>query len=319
MGVYKRKLAKGIRWYYSGQFQGQKYFSKAKYLTKTECLKAEREKLIEMEQNIDKPQNEMMLVNVMSARLDEIKTNHSYCYYKESQRYYKMLIQQVGNVPVTSVTKAQINSFLLEYSKNLRGRGRTNHGANAMLRSIKAIFNYAIRIFDIDTRNPCVGIKLFPVDINLKYIPSEQEIALVRDALDNEECFLFDFVEQTGCRISEALRLSFEDIQEGLVTFWTRKAKNSNLTPRRIPVPESLVEVKGEGCVFKRWNEKPRFLEKRIKKLCSKKWNWHNLRHRRASIWANEGRTLLEIMQLLGHSNLSTTQKYLQILGHIKL
>ena len=319
MGVYKRKLAKGIRWYFSGQYLGQKYFSKATYLTKTECQKAEREKLIEMEQNIDNPQNEMMLVNVMSARLDEIKTNHSYYYYKESQRYYKMLIQQVGNIPVASVTKAQINSFLLEYSKNLRGRGRTNHGANAMLRSIKAIFNYAIRIFDIDMRNPCVGIKLFPVDINLKNIPSEREIGLVRDALDNEERFLFDFVEQTGCRISEALRLKFEDIQEGLVTLWTRKAKNSNLTPRRIPTPECLLNKKGTGQIYSRWNSKPKFLERYVRKLGMKRWSWHNLRHRRASLWAKEGRTLLEIMQLLGHSNLSTTQKYLQILGHIKL
>ena len=319
MGVYKRKLAKGIRWYFSGQFQGQKYFSKATYLTKTECQKAEREKLIEMEQNIDKPQNEMILVNVMSARLDEIKANHSYYYYKESQRYYKMLIQQVGNVPVASVTKAQINRFLLDYSKKVRGRGRTNHCTNAMLRSLKALFNYAIRIFDVDMRNPCIGIKLFPVDINLKYIPSEQEIALVRDALDNEECFLFDFVEQTGCRISEALRLRFEDIQEELVTLWTRKAKNSNLTPRRIPIPECLIGKKGTGQIFGRWNNKPKFLGRYVKKLGMKRWNWHNLRHRRASLWAKESRTLLEIMQLLGHSNLSTTQKYLQILGHIKL
>lgn len=319
MGVYKRKLAKGIRWYYSGQYQGQKYFSKAMYLTKIECQKAEREKLIELERNIDKPQNEMMLVDVMNARLDEIKANHSYHYYKENQRYYKMLLEQVGNISVTAVSKAQINTFLLEYSKNLRGRGRTNHGANAMLRSIKALFNYAIRIFDIDTRNPCVGIKLFPVDINLKYIPSEQEIALVRDALDNEECFLFDFVEQTGCRISEALRLRFEDIQEGLVTLWTRKAKNSNLTPRRIPIPECLTDGKGIGQIFGRWNNKPKFLERYVRRLGLNRWNWHNLRHRRASLWAKEGRTLLEIMQLLGHSNLSTTQKYLQILGHIKL
>jgi len=71
MGVYKRKLAKGMRWYFSGQFQGQKYFSKAAYLTKTECQKAEREKLIEIERNIDKPQNEMMLIELMNALLQK--------------------------------------------------------------------------------------------------------------------------------------------------------------------------------------------------------------------------------------------------------
>jgi len=321
MGVYKRKLSKGMRWYFSGQFQGLKYFSKAMFLTRAECLMAERDRLqqIEAEINTQQPESEIMLVDVMSARLDEIKANHSNRYYKETQRYYKILLKYLGNIPVASVRKVQINKFLFEYSKQVHERGSSNYCTNAMLRSVKALFNYAIRIYDIEMRNPFVGIKLFPVDIKLKYIPSEKEIASVRSALDNEECFLFDFVEQTGCRINEALRLRYENIQEGLVTLWTRKAKNSNLTPRRIPVPECLKKIQGNGCIFGRWKDKPKFLERYIRKLGLKKWSWHNLRHRRASLWAQEGRTLLEIMQLLGHSNLSTTQKYLQILGHIKL
>ena len=80
-----------------------------------------------------------------------------------------------------------------------------------------------------------------------------------------------------------------------------------------------FIRINGTGQIFGRWNNKPKFLERYVKKFGMKRWNWHNLRHRRASIWAKEERTLLEIMQLLGHSNLSTTQKYLQILGHIKL
>ena len=84
MGVYKRKLAKGMRWYFSGQFQGQKYFSKAMFLTRAECLMAERDRLqqIEAEINIQQPENEIMLVDVISARLDEIKANNSNRYYK---------------------------------------------------------------------------------------------------------------------------------------------------------------------------------------------------------------------------------------------
>ena len=45
-------------------------------------------------------------------------------------------------------------------------------------------------------------------------------------------------------------------------------------------------------------------------------WNWHNLRHRRASIWHNkEKRPLYEVMVLLGHSNIKTTQGYLQLIS----
>jgi len=160
---------------------------------------------------------------------------------------------------------------------------------------------------------------LLPIDIKLKYIPTDREVTLVRESLDNGERVLFDFVEQTGYRINEALKLKSEDINEDLVTLWTHKAKNSNLTPRSIPAPDFFAGKKGKGRVFDRWDNQPRFLEKHIGKLEIRKWSWHNLRHRRASIWASEGRTLLEIMQLLGHTNLSTTQKYLQILGYIKL
>ncbi|MBF0487991.1 MAG: site-specific integrase [Nitrospirae bacterium] len=46
-----------------------------------------------------------------------------------------------------------------------------------------------------------------------------------------------------------------------------------------------------------------------------KQWAWHNLRHRRASIWANGGMSTLEIMQRRGHNNISTTMGYLRLLG----
>jgi site-specific recombinase XerD len=44
-------------------------------------------------------------------------------------------------------------------------------------------------------------------------------------------------------------------------------------------------------------------------------WTWHNLRHKYASELCRKGVPLFEIMNLLGHSNLKTTQNYLQLLG----
>jgi integrase len=114
--------------------------------------------------------------------------------------------------------------------------------------------------------------------------------------------------------IKEALRFKAEDIDGNLITLWTRKSKNSNLTPRRIPKPDCLIGFTGKGKVFEDWESYPRFLED-----LTDNWNWHNLRHRRASIWANNGLTTFEIMVRLGHSNLSTTMKYLQLLGFTRL
>ena len=146
------------------------------------------------------------------------------------------------------------------------------------------------------------------------FISTDGEITSIRSKLNSNQTFLFDFVDQTACRIMEAIRFKAEDIDGNLITLWTRKSKNSNLTPRRIPKPDCLIGFTGKGKVFKDWESYPRFLED-----LTDNWNWHNLRHRRASIWANNGLTTFEIMVRLGHSNLSTTMKYLQLLGFTRL
>ena len=71
--------------------------------------------------------------------------------------------------------------------------------------------------------------------------------------------------------------------RQDLITLWTRKARNSNLTPRKVPKPSCLKE-QGKGRVFKDWSDYLRFLEEKVKELDQPKWNWHNLRHCRASI-----------------------------------
>ena len=113
----------------------------------------------------------------------------------------------------------------------------------------------------------------------------------------------------------EAIRFRYQDTDGDLITLWTRKSKNSNLMPRRIPKPDCLTDKKGKGRVFTEWTSYPRFLDEKVKTLDQEKWNWHNLRHRRASLWANQGMNTFEIMTRLGHSNLQTTQRYLQLLG----
>ena len=150
-----------------------------------------------------------------------------------------------------------------------------------------------------------------------------------------------DFVHQTACRINEALNFRIEDIdnEKNLITLWTRKSKNSNLTFRRIPIPDCLLgmQKKGKlprsGRVFSQWNTHPKFIEKAIRDYNKwgvdpdtvtnlpkifehlPAWSWHNLRHKRASEWATSGMPIIEIMYRLGHQNLSTTQQYLQLLG----
>ncbi|MFC1574150.1 tyrosine-type recombinase/integrase [Candidatus Latescibacterota bacterium] len=318
MGVYKRKLKKGIRWYFSGQFQGEKYFSKAIFLTKAECQKAERTRINELEVQSSSVSDDIMLIDLINERLDQIKIKRSYNYYRQNAWFFKMLLKQVGDIQISKITRHEINDFLNNFSIDLKQRGKTQHQVNAMLRNLKALFSWGIKIYDLNIKNPCSGLDYFPIEIKLKYIPPEEEIDAVKNVLVDYQVFLIDFVDQTACRVNEAIRFRYEDIDGELITLWTHKAKNSNLTPRRIPKPPCLNGKKGKGRVFPQWSDYPQFLGLTVSKLGFKHWGFHNLRHRRASIWASQNMPIYEIMQRLGHTNMSTTMKYLQLLGYTR-
>jgi len=313
MGSYARKLKKGVRWFYSGQYLGKKYHSRAIYRTKAECAKAERLKLQELDELSRRPFEDMPIESLMAKRLDDIQLRKSKDYYRETRRYYKRALAEWEGLMATEITKQMVNSLLAAEAGRLKKEGRTYHKANSMLRALKALFNFGYRVFDIK-HNPC-NLDFYPIDVNLKHIPPDKDIEAVRAELDEGQLFLFDFVDQTACRINEAVRFRYSDIEENGIILWTRKSRNSNLTPRRLTfIPACLEGRTGKGKVFN-YSALPRFLERKIAKLGLTVFSWHNLRHRRASIWASEGRDVFWVQQMLGHQNITITMRYLQLIS----
>jgi integrase len=313
MGQYKRKLKKGERWYYSGQYLGQKYFSKAIYLTKTEAKNAEREKINQLDEQARRPKSEIMILDAMNARLDYLM-GKSKIYYKDNKRYFKLFLDQVSDKPISEITKKDINAVFQSFSDDLAKRKKTQHKANALLIALKSCFNYAIDLYELDIKNPVNGLKKKSIEKRIKFIPTDKMVNAVKEKCDDKEMLLIDFVMQTGARIGECLKFTADDVLGDKIVLYTRKTRNSDLVGRKIPIPECISGLKWKGRLFKRWTEYPRFLEKTVKELKQPFWAWHSLRHRYASKLSKGNVPIYELMLLLGHSNLSTTQGYLQLL-----
>lgn len=310
LGCYKRKLKRGNRWFYSGMFLGNTYHSKAIYLTKQECKAAERGRLIEMEKEARNPRVRMNLKELFETRLDYLELTRNNLYYEDNHRHAKLMLKKWGNISASQVTKRMVNTLLMDELRRAKKKKLTNSRPNALLTNIRAFFNYGINKLDLDIKNPCKGIEKFPIDVKLKFIPTNEMVEAVLKDCSIKQRDLVQFCDETACRIGEALRFKVQDILDNHIVLYTRKSRGSDLTPRIIPKP-ALPKLPKCGRVFREWNKRPRFLEGKTKK----KWNWHNLRHRRASIWASGGMSLIEIMSRLGHHNISTTQKYLRLLG----
>lgn len=290
MGVYRRKLKKGWRWFYSGQYLGVKYFSRAIYLTKQEAKKAERVWIDELDEQARKPKPDIMLLEFLDTRLDHLK-GKSETYYKDSKRYFKMFLAQVGNKPISGITKVDVNTAVQAFSDDLRKRGKPQHKANAFLVAIKAAFNYGIELYDLDIKNPATQKKK-PVEKRIKFIPTNEMIKAVKEKFDREQVLMIEFALQTGARIGEILRFSADDVLDDKIVLYTHKSRNSNLVGRKIPYPVCLSGLTWEGRLFKRWTEYPRFLEKTVKELQQPFWAWHSLRHRYASRLSKSGKPL---------------------------
>jgi integrase len=311
LAQYSRKLTRGIRC--------KTFFSSAIYLTKNEARKAENAKYEKVSSQVRNPSEKpiLSLLEAINERLDYVEIKKSKDYYKDNKRYYKILLEEVGDILFTEVKKSQIEDLLLKTSKKQKALGRDNYVINAMLNVYKALFNYIIDKHDLNIKNPCNKIAKFSIKKKLKYIPSDKDIKAVKAICDEGQIMLIDFVMDTACRISEAIRVTGKDILEDSVILYTKKSLNSNLVPRKLPKPDSIKNIilKPDERLFNRWSDCPRFLEDKVKELGQRNWSWHNLRHRKASIWHNkEKRPLYEVMVLLGHSNLKTTQGYLQLI-----
>ncbi|MBX7047130.1 MAG: site-specific integrase [Ignavibacteria bacterium] len=319
MAQYQRKIKAGIRWWYKFDFKGKTYNSDCIYLSKNEAKRAEADKLKELDQpkEIIEEKPILNLLDAINDRLDYVQNKRTLNYYNDNKRYYSELLNALGNIPVTSIKRKMINEFLFEEAKKAKKAKQDNYAVNYKLNLFTALFNYAIEEHELDIRNPCAGISLFSVKKKLKYIPSDDEVNEVKSICDDEQNLLIDFVADSAARIGEPLKVFGKEIFSEYVILYTRKSKNSNIVPRRVPKPECIkhIQILPNERLFPHWNSTPRFLERKVEKLKHNTWGWHYLRHRRASLWNKEGLSLFEIMSRLGHSNLSTTQKYLQLLG----
>ena len=318
MPVYSRKLSFGIRFFFKFGYSGTMYRSEAIYLSKNDAKKAESTKYTEVIKQVSNPslKPKFALSDIMNDRLSVIKAKKGIKYYNATKSQFKKLLQHIGNIPVNEVKREMIENYLDRESINQQKNENDNYAVNSMLRSYKALFYYAIDVKGIEMINPCKKITQYPINKKIKYIPPDEDIEAVKKLCTPEQLFLLEFLDETAARINEPLKLTGKDVFPDKVILTTRKSKNSDLVPRKLPLPRCLEgkTYKMNERVFPWWSEEPKFLARKIKRLGQHPWGFHSLRHRRASLWNKEKKTAYDIMVLLGHSSLETTLIYLQML-----
>jgi len=225
--------------------------------------------------------------------------------------------KSLGDREVDSITKAEIVKLLRELPKHL-----SNTSINKYKRAASAVFNYAITK-DYLSESPVKNIKsLEESGGRLRYLSNEEKTSLLeacRHSHWNKLYLIVLMAITTGARKGELERLKWSDIDFDRGLAYVHQTKNGE--PRVLPLTKQVLSEmdrigRDAELIFNssiKPNKPYEFRKEWIKALRRvdiKDFRFHDLRHTCASYLAQNGASLLEIADVLGHKQIQMTKRY---------
>lgn len=220
------------------------------------------------------------------------------------------ICEKLGN-PRASKFRAQ---DFAEFRTQRIKEGLTYNTTNHDLAGLKSMYNKLIDLGDWKLGNPLEKVKPVKLDdFNATFLSFEQ-IDILLNSLKGDVLMISKICLSTGCRWSEAEKLTRIQVRDGRINFqFTKSAKS-----RTVPISSELYKeiFKGRtgntGRLFKDSMHDMRVTFPRDKIELPKGQLTHVLRHTFAVHFMLDGGNILDLQKILGHKSLTMTLKYAQ-------
>jgi len=204
-----------------------------------------------------------------------------------------------------------------EYIVYLRAKGWKPTSINVSLRHLRSAFNKA-KEWGYIKENPFAKVKLLKEEEKPPIFIQPEDMERILDYFRERDkvfyCLVY-FTLETGARRVEVLRLRWEDIDwKRKVVVLHGKGNKKRVTPlssRLEKVIRECILIKEKGKVFP-YEHQDSITHKWVKamKALGLKYRFHDVRHTTASWLVMNGVPIRVVQELLGHSDIRTTQIY---------
>lgn len=246
------------------------------------------------------------------------------------------VIRAFGSLTLAEVTTLRIQDLV----NSLKADGKSWHLRNNVLGVLSSIFTKAQvwGFYPNDQRNPCRGVDLGrKTEVREKLVLTPEQLDRVVEGLSPRVAILARLLDETGCRISEALGLQEKhiDLAQGralIAQSWSRGnlAEPKTETSRRFVMlgsvahelpsimtgdPAKFLFDRGDG---EPWDDRE-LLRHELRPALVRRglWveglGWHSLRRKAISEWQAAGASSIEVGKMAGHSRPITTFEYTQL------
>lgn len=262
----------------------------------------------------------------------ELSQNTVESYKRDLEQFITYL--DTIDTPIEQFTKTNV----IKYMMILKKRGKATSTVSRSLASLRSFCQYLINI-GILNKDPTINLKSPKQEKKLPDILTHSEVELLLSQPSNDtskgvrDKAMLELLYAAGIRVTELVSLNLEDIN--LDVGFVIGGKNSS-NERVIPIGKISIEVLSKyikdyrDILIKNDNEKALFVNYygnrltrqgfwKIIKYYTKKANIdkkitpHTLRHSFAAHLIQNGADLKSVQEMLGHSDISTTQIYTKI------
>ena len=260
----------------------------------------------------------------------KLSNNTLQSYERDIMQFYRYLESKKLNY--TKITQADIK----EYLENLENEGKKTSSISRGLASIRSFYQYELRMKKTK-KDPTTDVQSPKVEKKAPSILSSQEIELLLEQPKNidlkgiRDKAMLEFAYATGMRVTEIISLNIEDVNldEGYVI--CRGASRQRTIPLGTLSLKALAEYvqNAREILIKDGSENALFVNTNGRRL-TRQGFWkiikfykeqahitkditpHVLRHSFATHLLQNGADLKSIQTMLGHSDISSTQVYMQ-------
>lgn len=249
------------------------------------------------------------------------KSPHTADAYRRDVREFQCFLE---GKPLAKVTLNE----LMSYSDALRRQGRSPSTVKRKLSAVKSALSYGLRIGYLDANVGAV-FKLQKTDDTLaERILSEFEVLRLIDAASpGRDRILLRFIYESGCRVSEVVNLTWQNLQPRDNAGQARIFGKGNKTRVVLLTSQLWTDLMtlrgaapGDAPVFRSQRSPGRLSRSDVNDLIKKcarragiqgNVSPHWLRHAHASHSIERGAPIHLVQATLGHSSLQTTGRYL--------
>lgn len=234
-------------------------------------------------------------------------------YEKDIRAFSRWMLQQKPEATWRTITRDDIDAYIIYEQEH----GLKPSTTNRQLSAISSLYKFFQRQ-GLECSNPC---KFESRRKQGSSTPNTIDFCQLKKAYEHAQGLaklLLGILITTGIRIQEALDLTWEDIdfQNGTIHI-IGKGNKERIIKTDLDLEKAAERVqyltKGQGRIFQQGQRHWRYvLWQILSPYCkARQLSPHAIRHTVATEMAKSGMSAIDISQILGHTHIETSQKYI--------